>query len=123
MSGFFFAVTDAIAAFAVAKDPKKDAKKLKADAVVMLDSLTADMSSKTTARFGVYVVNQMFIRLYQQGIHIVQSQFLKLQEVAQRAEKEKISLFFAPCHRSHIDYMVLSYLFYRMGISLPFIAA
>eukprot|EP00160_Parvularia_atlantis_P015407 Unigene4375_Nuclearia_a/m.13357 Unigene4375_Nuclearia_a/g.13357 ORF Unigene4375_Nuclearia_a/g.13357 Unigene4375_Nuclearia_a/m.13357 type:complete len:723 (+) Unigene4375_Nuclearia_a:178-2346(+) len=107
----------------IARDKGVPEAKLRDEARRMIDGLAADLSGKTTVRFGAYLINQMFIRLYQQGIHIVQSQFMQLREVALRAQEQKVSLFFAPCHRSHIDYMVLSYLFYRMGISLPFVAS
>ena len=32
-------------------------------------------------------------------------------------------LIYVPCHRSHIDYMLLSYVLYRRGLALPHIAA
>lgn len=32
-------------------------------------------------------------------------------------------MVFLPCHKSHVDYLVISYIFYRLGIALPHIAA
>src|SRR5690606_26944116 len=32
-------------------------------------------------------------------------------------------LLYVPCHRSHIDYLLLSYLLFRNGLSTPHIAA
>lgn len=34
-----------------------------------------------------------------------------------------MSLIFLPSHKSHIDYLVISYVFFRLGIALPHIAA
>jgi glycerol-3-phosphate O-acyltransferase len=46
-----------------------------------------------------------------------------VRKAAMEAEKKKQSLIFLPCHKSHVDYLVISYIFYRMGIALPHIAA
>ena len=32
-------------------------------------------------------------------------------------------IIYVPCHRSHIDYMLLSYVIYKRGLSIPYIAA
>ena len=39
------------------------------------------------------------------------------------AAEKKHSILFLPCHKSHVDYLVISYIFYRLGIALPHIAA
>ncbi len=36
---------------------------------------------------------------------------------------KKMPFVIIPCHRSHIDYLVLSYVFYKHKIQLPFVAA
>ena len=36
---------------------------------------------------------------------------------------KKMPFVIIPCHRSHIDYLLLSYVFYKNNIQLPFIAA
>ena len=28
-----------------------------------------------------------------------------------------------PCHRSHVDYLLLSYVIYKRGLSIPYVAA
>lgn len=33
------------------------------------------------------------------------------------------TLVYVPCHRSHMDYMILSYVVYKQGLAIPFIAA
>ena len=42
----------------------------------------------------------------------------KLQEIGDGAE-----IIYVPCHRSHMDYLLLSYVIYRKGFAVPHIAA
>lgn len=39
------------------------------------------------------------------------------------AQEKKQSLILLPCHKSHIDYLVVSYLMFRLGIQIPHIIA
>lgn len=61
--------------------------------------------------------------MYHQGIHIKESEFLELRRVAEYCAEKKYSMVILPCHKSHIDYLVISYIFFRMGLALPHIAA
>jgi 1-acyl-sn-glycerol-3-phosphate acyltransferase len=61
--------------------------------------------------------------MYHQGIHIKESEFLELRRVAEYCAEKKYSMVVLPCHKSHIDYLVVSYIFFRMGLALPHIAA
>ncbi|HSG66423.1 MAG TPA: glycerol-3-phosphate 1-O-acyltransferase PlsB, partial [Gammaproteobacteria bacterium] len=54
-------------------------------------------------------------RLYE-GIEI--RHFDRLHEIAVGSE-----VIYVPCHRSHVDYMLLSYVIYRRGLASPHIAA
>jgi len=40
-----------------------------------------------------------------------------------RSVSKKMPFVVVPCHRSHIDYLFLSYVFYHYNIQLPFVAA
>ena len=42
----------------------------------------------------------------------------KLQEIGDGAE-----IIYVPCHRSHMDYLLLSYVIYRKGFAVPHVAA
>ncbi|HPK53477.1 MAG TPA: 1-acyl-sn-glycerol-3-phosphate acyltransferase [Smithellaceae bacterium] len=44
--------------------------------------------------------------------------FAKIRNVS-----KKMPFVIIPCHRSHIDYLLLSYLFYKNNIQMPFVAA
>ena len=40
-----------------------------------------------------------------------------------QAAAEGNEIVYVPCHRSHFDYLLLSYVLYRQGLSLPYVAA
>lgn len=61
------------------------------------------------------LLRQLWDKIYD-GIEV--SNFERLQETAQGN-----GLVYVPCHRSHIDYMLLSYVLYTRGIVPPHIAA
>lgn len=48
---------------------------------------------------------------------------LRLRTVAEQAEKKKQSIIFLPCHRSHVDYVSLQIICYRLGLALPTVVA
>ena len=48
---------------------------------------------------------------------------LRLRTVAEKAEKNKQSIIFLPCHRSHVDYVSLQLICYRLGLALPVVVA
>ncbi|TPX34175.1 glycerol-3-phosphate 1-O-acyltransferase [Synchytrium microbalum] len=89
----------------------------------IVDNMTAQMESKSLIRFMAFIMNNLVVRLYNQGVHIRQDEFVALREAALKAQKENVSLIFLPCHRSHIDYLTISYILFRLGIGLPAIAA
>ncbi len=63
------------------------------------------------------VVDRVFHRIYR-GVEHVESDFERLR----KASKEG-SLVLLPSHKSHIDYLILSHLFYQRNLQLPVIAA
>ncbi len=50
-------------------------------------------------------------------------EILRLRTVAKEAEKKKQSIIFLPCHRSHVDYVSLQLICYRLGLALPTVVA
>ncbi|KAJ3342839.1 hypothetical protein HDU93_000969 [Gonapodya sp. JEL0774] len=85
--------------------------------------LIADMSSLTALHLMEFVVNNILQRMYHQGIHIRESEIIEMKKWARKGEEEKLSMIFLPSHKSHIDYLVISYILFRLGIALPHIAA
>ncbi|KAI9175858.1 hypothetical protein H9P43_006222 [Blastocladiella emersonii ATCC 22665] len=121
-------VQDAIAATVAhevrqGRDRATIEKAARAKATSYINALIADLSSKRTLRFVAFVVNNLLVRMYHQGIFIKGSEWLALRNAAKAAEEKGVSLVFLPCHKSHVDYLVISYVFYRLGLALPHIAA
>lgn len=61
--------------------------------------------------------------VYNQGIHVDREEVERLKEIARKAERAGQSLILLPPHRSHIDYVTLQWIFFRLGLSLPLVAA
>jgi glycerol-3-phosphate O-acyltransferase len=57
------------------------------------------------------------------GIHVSSEEVLRLRSVAEEASKKKQPIIFLPCHKSHIDYVSLQIICYRLGIGLPIVVA
>ena len=94
-------------------DPKKLAEaRRKTQKYVM--EIAADISWPAI-RIAVRVLRRLWNQIYD-GIELGHTE--RLREVA----KEKVVVY-APCHRSHFDYLLLSYICYEQGVQLPHIAA
>ncbi|GAN00936.1 acyltransferase [Mucor ambiguus] len=102
-------------------------KELEVVAKAIAEKAIATVDSVRTLRFFAFVVNNILVRLYHQGVHIRESEWVELKRVALMAQEKKQSLIFLPSHKSHIDYLVVSYLMYRLGmyhrIQIPHIVA
>ncbi|KAJ3104187.1 hypothetical protein HDU97_009442 [Phlyctochytrium planicorne] len=92
-------------------------------AIKIIDGMVADMNKLSVIKFVAFTVNNILVRMYHQGIHIRESEFFELRKWAELAESKNMSLIFLPCHKSHVDYLVISYIFFRLGLALPHIAA
>jgi glycerol-3-phosphate O-acyltransferase len=71
--------------------------------------------SHAAVRLFEYLFAWLWNRLYE-GIEI--RHFDRLHDIAVGAE-----VIYVPCHRSHVDYMLLSYVIYKRGLASPHIAA
>ena len=77
-------------------------------------AIAADMSYPTVRFFDILLTwfwNRVYDGVVVQGV----------EDVAAAAEFH--TLVYVPCHRSHIDYLLLSYVLYHRGLMLPHIAA
>lgn len=83
------------------------------------DSMICKMESKAFIRGAYYFATQLLTRAYHQGVHVSSEEVLRLREVAQKAAKNKQSIIFLPSHRSHVDYVSLQIICYRLGLALP----
>ncbi|KAJ9071859.1 hypothetical protein DSO57_1033031 [Entomophthora muscae] len=89
----------------------------------ILDRLSANMNSLPFIKLFAFTLNTILVRMYHQGIYIKESEFAKVREAAKLASERGVPLIVLPCHKSHVDYLVISYVFFRLGLALPFIAA
>lgn len=96
---------------------------LESQAESMVDEMTCSFDYKSVLRFMYYTVAQIFARTYHQGVHVNHDEIENLRAKAQELEKKRQSMIFLPCHKSHIDYMSIQFICFRVGISLPAVVA
>ncbi len=106
------AVKEAIRETAARQDMKPE--KVRAKAYKYADEIAASMSV-VTIRILEVVLTWLWHRIYK-GIAVNNIRVAK--EVAQDN-----AVVYVPCHRSHIDYLLLSYVLYKNGLMPPHIAA
>ncbi|KAK5117377.1 hypothetical protein LTR62_005995 [Meristemomyces frigidus] len=87
------------------------------------DQMICKMDSKYFIRSAYYIATQLLTRAYHQGIHVNSDEVLHLRNVAEKAAAKKQSIIFLPCHRSHVDYVSLQLICYRLGLALPTVVA
>lgn len=75
--------------------------------------IAADISPRFVA-FGAAMLHRIWNRLYD-GVEVLHAERLEL--AGQGAQ-----VVYVPCHRSHMDYLLLSYVIYRRGFAVPHIA-
>jgi glycerol-3-phosphate O-acyltransferase len=98
-------------------------RELQSTSLKIIDAMVADLSSQRVVKMFGFTVKTLLTRLYHKGIHIDEEEVKTLRIVAKKAAKMNQSLVFLPSHKSHVDYLVVSYVLYRLGIALPHIAA
>lgn len=85
------------------------------EAQQLLDEIAADYRYRMLKLTDI-VLTWAWSRLYQ-GLRVTHCE--PVREYAKRGHE----IIFAPCHRSHMDYLLLSYVLYRQGLVPPHIAA
>ncbi|MFC6052903.1 glycerol-3-phosphate 1-O-acyltransferase [Acinetobacter sp. Ac_877] len=83
-------------------------------AVGCLNEIVSDYSH-STVRFAFMALTRLWTQLYD-GVDV--HNFSTVRELAKDYE-----IIYTPCHRSHIDYLLLSYVIYQRGLMVPYIAA
>lgn len=89
----------------------------------MIENMVCKMESKYFIRSAYYVVTQLLTRAYHQGIYVDRQEIDRLRSFAEMAAKQKRSIIFLPCHKSHLDYVSLHLICYRLGFTLPVVVA
>ncbi|SET21142.1 glycerol-3-phosphate 1-O-acyltransferase PlsB [Thalassotalea agarivorans] len=88
---------------------------VKKKALEMMDEIAGDYRD-SMIRFGERVLAKLWNRLYD-DIEVTNAQ--RVREVAQEGHE----IIYVPCHRSHMDYLLLTYVIYHEGLVTPRIAA
>ncbi len=83
-------------------------------AIGFLNEIVSDYSH-STVRFADLALTRLWTQLYD-GVEV--HNFSTVRELAKDYE-----IVYTPCHRSHIDYLLLSYVIYKRGLMVPYIAA
>lgn len=95
--------------------PKSSPEKARKEAEKILDEIAANVSHESL-RMADRFLSWLWNKLYQ-GINV---------QYADRVRKlalEGQEIVYVPCHRSHMDYLLLSYILYHQGLVPPHIAA
>lgn len=94
------------------------------------DNLTEYQATVQARRYVHEIVancTQITIQLMNRGLSYFWNKFYSGIEVTNNAELKELArtheLVYVPCHRSHIDYLLLSYVIYYEGLAIPYIAA
>lgn len=83
-------------------------------AIGYLNEIVSDYSH-SAVRFADMALTRLWTQLYD-GVEV--HNFSTVRELAKDYE-----IIYTPCHRSHIDYLLLSYVIYKRGMMVPYIAA
>lgn len=98
-----------------AKSKNIPVEKAQKEALSMLNEIAANFTYRAL-KLTDYVLTWAWSRLYQ-GLKVTNAD--PIRELAQNGHE----IIYTPCHRSHMDYLLLSYVLYRQGLVPPHIAA
>lgn len=98
-----------------AKARNIDISKVKKEAHDIMDEIAADFSYSLVKK-GDRILGWLWNRIYH-GLHI--NNATAVRKLAQDGHE----IVYVPCHRSHMDYLLLSYVLYHEGMVPPHIAA
>ncbi|MGL4858436.1 MAG: glycerol-3-phosphate 1-O-acyltransferase PlsB, partial [Enterobacteriaceae bacterium] len=98
-----------------ARSKKISLDKARQNAIAIVEEIAANFSYEAV-RLSDRVLSWTWNRLYQ-GINVHKAD--KIRRLAQEGHE----LVYVPCHRSHMDYLLLSYVLYHQGLVPPHIAA
>ncbi|WP_279143480.1 glycerol-3-phosphate 1-O-acyltransferase PlsB [Photobacterium phosphoreum] len=94
---------------------KVPVEKVRREAIAMMEEIAADFSYPLI-KHGERFLGWLWNKLYQ-GLSITNAQRIR------RLAQDGHEIVYVPCHRSHMDYLLLSYVLYQEGLVPPHIAA
>jgi glycerol-3-phosphate O-acyltransferase len=97
------------------KNKKTSEAVVKKEALAIMDEIAGDYR-ESMVRFGEKVLAWLWNRLYS-GIEVNNAS--RVRKLAQEGHE----IIYVPCHRSHMDYLLLTYVIHQQGLVTPRIAA
>ncbi|MDT8273549.1 MAG: 1-acyl-sn-glycerol-3-phosphate acyltransferase, partial [Desulfomonilia bacterium] len=97
-------------------DENKSVQDLERSVYKYLDQIASDLSP-ATINFLNKTLTWVFNNIYD-GVDVNEEGMKAVKEMARKG-----SLIYVPCHKSHIDYLILSYFLFQNWMSVPVIAA
>ncbi len=88
---------------------------IKKDALKIMDEIAGDYND-SMVRFGERILGWLWNKLYK-GIEVNNAKAVR--DLAQEGHE----IIYVPCHRSHMDYLLLTYVIFQQGLVTPRIAA
>ena len=98
-----------------AKSKAISEEQVKKQALAIMDEIAGDYRD-SMVRLGARILTWLWSRLYS-GININNAKVLR--DLAQEGHE----IIYVPCHRSHMDYLLLTYVIFQEGLVTPRIAA
>ncbi|XP_072177882.1 glycerol-3-phosphate acyltransferase 1, mitochondrial-like isoform X2 [Diadema setosum] len=86
-------------------------------AMYILGNMAASLSNSLIRITGWLLLK--LLGLFLMGVQVHEGQL----EMVQKAAESGVPVIIVPLHRSHLDYILLSFIFHLTGIRLPFVAA
>jgi glycerol-3-phosphate O-acyltransferase len=99
-----------------AKTPRRDYAAVRKQARRYLEEIASDYN-ETFVEIWERLLTWLWNNIYD-GVVVDGDGIAKIRNVS-----KKMPFVIIPCHRSHIDYLLLSYIFYKNNIQMPFVAA
>lgn len=109
-------VEDAISR-AIECDPETDRDEHRKRAASILQRMQASVST-VLLRVAVWLMHRIMSRMLT-GVYVPKGQIDMLKE----ASESNIPMVYLPLHRSHLDYILVTYLLYLNGLRVPLVAA
>uniref|UniRef100_A0A2R5LNG8 Putative mitochondrial glycerol-3-phosphate acyltransferase gpat n=1 Tax=Ornithodoros turicata TaxID=34597 RepID=A0A2R5LNG8_9ACAR len=102
---------------AVREDPATDDTEHQLRAVSILERMKAAIST-VLLRFAVWLMHRIMSRMLS-GLYVPRGQI----ELIKQASKHNVPMIYLPLHRSHLDYIVVTFLLYLNEVKVPLVAA
>ncbi len=99
-----------------AKKTKRDFNAVRKEARIYLDEIASDYS-EIFVEIWDRILDWLWNNIYD-GVVVDGEGIAKIRNVS-----KKMPFVIIPCHRSHFDYLLLSHIFYKNNIQMPFVAA